>query len=198
MRLQALAISALLLCAAGVADAEDRVQRPSKRGRAPGRRSFARKRGSVPPVPAEAVPFWASVPVGIALGAVALPFSPVYAAVALGVTQTPGSRMLLGRAASAINGFLGLRRPLPPREEVTIRSFARALNNYLPNIVEELDQVPVFLVVDESGNPLKVAMGEDMSTNLTFAYLEYADAQILKRGLRTQDGEPVETTKIIG
>lgn len=191
-----LLISALLLGAAGVAHAEDRAQRPSKRGRMLGRRG-ARRREQPASAPAP-VPLWASIPIGVGLGAAVLPLSPVYAAIALGVTQAPGSRMLLGRAASAVGGALGIRRAQPPTEDVTVRMFARALNAHLPNIVDQLEQVPVFLVVDELGKPLKIAVGDDASSNFTFAYLEYQDAQALTNGLRTPDGEPVETTKIVG
>ncbi|KAG8469890.1 hypothetical protein KFE25_006345 [Diacronema lutheri] len=189
-------IIALLACASGVVHAEDRAQRPFRRGRVAGRRPTRRREPDA--AVDRAIPLAVSLPIGLGIGAAVLPLSPVYAAIALGVTQAPGSRVLLGRFASAVGGALGLRRARPAEEDITVRTFARALNARLPNIVDELDQVPVFLVVDESGKPLKIAVGEDSSSNLTFAYLEFSDAQGLSRGLRTPDGEPVEGIKVFG
>ncbi|KAJ1637821.1 hypothetical protein T492DRAFT_949920 [Pavlovales sp. CCMP2436] len=186
-------VGALLISGVG---AEDRKQRQRGRGRAPSRRAAAEQAGAEQPVP-----FWVSGIVGLGLGAAALPLSPVYAAIALGAAQAPGSRMLLSRAARTIRGKLGMAKSLPEGAEegqVSVSKFARAINKGLVNVVEQLDEVPAFMLVDETGKPLKMTVSEDANDRFSFVYLEYADAKRELSGLRNPDGSEVSQLKVAG
>mmetsp|Transcript_16756 Transcript_16756/g.56283 ORF Transcript_16756/g.56283 Transcript_16756/m.56283 type:complete len:354 (-) Transcript_16756:292-1353(-) len=150
-----------------------------------------------PPEPrTELAPFWVSMPLGLALGAAALPLSPLYSAIAMGVTQTPQSRLILSRVGGLFRKGRGVAAA--PQEDVTVADFARALNSRLDNIVDDLGNVPAFLVVDANQEPLTIGIGENAASNVTFVYLDVDDARALVAGLRTPAGDAVSDVSVVG
>jgi hypothetical protein len=188
-----LIIVAALCCAApGAVRAEDRAP---QRGR--GRRSAGRSADQTEgPRP---LPFWASIPVGLGLGAAVLPLSPVYAALAAGAVQAPQTRVFLGRVGSAIKRSLNRGAAEPEGEPVTLRTAVRALNSLTLRLVDDLDAVPAFVVVNASGAPLQIGFAADPSCNFTFAYLEFADAFALVQRVKAPEGEEeAAPLKVVG
>jgi hypothetical protein len=183
------ALGLVLLCTApGLVLGEDNSQRASSR-------SSARSAAPAPPRPA---PLWATIPIGLGLGAAALPLSPVYAAIVLGATQVPQSRLFLSKVGSAVKRSLGMKPAGADAQGYTLQQAVRALNSLVFNLVDELDKVPAFVVVKPSGEPLQISFTVDPTSNFTFAYLELADATRLVDGLPKNPNVTEPQLKIVG
>lgn len=145
----------------------------------------------------DSAPFWISVPVGLAVAATTLPLSPVYSILTLALSQTPQSRLVMGRVGAIARTRLGFAPKSNGQREVTVSEYARALNARLDAIVDDLGEVPAFVVVDSKLKPLKISVGESAGSNMTFAYLDFDDAEALIKGFRTPTGDAVTDVKVM-